>query len=202
MTICENEPANRGERYPAEVLSRGEVEAMLRATGRGCIGKRDRALIVCLWRGGLRVSEALALKRKDIDLEQGTIRVLHGKGDQARTVGIDPQACAVLVAWMAELRRFHRGPIFCSLKGEPLNASHVRRLLPRLASKAGIDKRVHPHGLRHTHAAELAAEGHPVNLIQAQLGHASLATTDRYLRHIAPRELVEAMRERSGWSEG
>jgi len=66
-----------------------------------------------------------------------------------------------------------------------------------LASKAGIEKRVHPHGLRHAHAAELAAEGLPPNLIQLQLGHSSLATTDRYLRHIAPAELVRAMQSRT-----
>ena len=63
------------------------------------------------------MSGALALMRKDVDLDSGTIRVLHGKGDEARTVGIDPQACAVLAAWMAELRRFHRGSIVCTLKG-------------------------------------------------------------------------------------
>ncbi|MQA75751.1 MAG: tyrosine-type recombinase/integrase, partial [Solirubrobacterales bacterium] len=51
----------------------------------------------------------------------------------------------------------------------------MRRLLPRLARRAGIQKRVHAHGLRHAHAAELAAEGKPVNLIQRQLGHSSLA---------------------------
>ncbi len=78
-------------------------------------------------------------------------------------------------------------------RGRRLDASYVRRLLPRLAAKVGIDKRVHAHGLRHAHAAELVADGVPVN-VQQHLGHGSLATTDRYLRHIAPREWVEAMR--------
>ncbi len=72
-------------------------------------------------------------------------------------------------------------------------------MLPRLAKRAGIEKRVHPHALRHSHAAELARERLPVNLIQAQLGHSSLATTSRYLAHIAPEELVEAMQRRL-WS--
>ena len=67
------------------------------------------------------------------------------------------------------------------------------------ASPSGIDKRVHPHGLRHTHAAELAFEGVPMNAIQAQLGHSSLATTSSYLAHIAPAELVKAMQART-WS--
>ena len=75
----------------------------------------------------------------------------------------------------------------------------MRALMPRLARRAGIEKRVHAHGLRHTHAAELALEGQPMNLIQAQLGHSSLATTSRYLAHIAPAQLIEAMRVRA-WS--
>ena len=77
-----------------------------------------------------------------------------------------------------------------------MDSSYVRALFPKLARKAGIAKRVHAHGLRHTHAAELAAEGVPMNLIQAQLGHSSLATTSRYLDHIAPTQLVEAIRAR------
>jgi integrase len=59
-----------------------------------------------------------------------------------------------------------------------------------------FDKRVHPHGLRHTHAAELVAEGVPVNVIQKQLGHVSLATTDIYLRHIAPADVIAMGRNR------
>ena len=68
--------------------------------------------------------------------------------------------------------------------------------LLRVAPRAGIEKRVHPHALRHSHAAELARERLPVNLIQAQLGHSSLATTSRYLAHIAPEDLIEAMQRR------
>jgi integrase len=80
----------------------------------------------------------------------------------------------------------------------PQSAAHssFRRRGP---TRAGIDKRVHAHGLRHTHAAELAEEGYPVNFIQDQLGHASLAVTDRYLRHIAPAARIEAIQRRE-WS--
>jgi site-specific recombinase XerD len=157
-------------------------------------------LIVTLYRGGLRLGEALALRPKDVNLTAGTITILHGKGDRSRTVGLDPGAAAVLERWLERRRALGiggRAPLFCTLAGRPLKPSYVRMLLPRLAAKAGIEKRVHPHGLRHTHAAELAAEGMPLNLVQAQLGHSSLATTDRYLRHIAPAQLIEAMRARS-----
>jgi site-specific recombinase XerD len=77
---------------------------------------------------------------------------------------------------------------------------YVRNMLHRIGHKAGIDKRVHPHGLRHSHAAELAAEGVPVNVIQAQLGHSHLATTDVYLRHVAPAAVIEMGRNRPAWN--
>jgi len=65
-----------------------------------------------------------------------------------------------------------------------VTTAYVRRLMPRLARKAGIDKRVHAHGLRHTHAAQLRAEGVDVGIISHRLGHKSLLTTIRYLDHI------------------
>jgi site-specific recombinase XerD len=184
-----------------EVLSGAEVKALLKGcSSRAPTGIRNRALITVLYRGGLRLSEALALYPKDIDRAQGAITVLRGKGDKRRIVGLDPGAFAILECWLEHRSRLGLGgrrPLFSTLKGEPLKQSYVRTLLPRLARKAGIEKRVHPHGLRHTHAAELAAEGIAVNLVQQQLGHSSLATTDRYLRHIAPVELVRALQARS-----
>jgi site-specific recombinase XerD len=90
-----------------------------------------------------------------------------------------------------------RQRLFCTLQGGPLKPSYVRTLLPRLAAKAGIDKRVHPHGLRHSMAYELMMEGVPVPIVQRQLGHASLATTQRYLDHIAPKDVIETMQQRA-----
>jgi integrase/recombinase XerD len=89
-----------------------------------------------------------------------------------------------------------RRRLFCRLDGGPLDQSYVRHLLRRLAGKAGIDKRVHPHGLRHTYAAELAREGVPMNVLRDALGHSTLATTDRYLRDVAPVHVIETMRRR------
>ena len=69
-------------------------------------------------------------------------------------------------------------------------------IAPRLAKKAGIEKRVHPHGLRHTHAAELREEGVDIAIISRQLGHSSIATTARYLDHIAPQTVIDTVRAR------
>ena len=146
------------------------------------------------------LGEALALLPKDLDPRAGTVAVLHGKGDKRRTIGLDPGAFALVDRWLDRRRELGvdgRQPVLCTLGGAPLKDAYVRALLRRLALKVGIEKRVHAHGLRHSHAAELAAEGFPTNLVQAQLGHSSLATTDRYLRHIAPQQLIDAVRRRA-----
>lgn len=194
-------PWNAGQKLPPEVLTPEEVRALMRVPSpKAPTGIRNRALLAVLYRGGLRVSEALALERRDVDARACTITVRHGKGDRHRTIGMDPVAFALLARWLDERKRLkltRPAAIFCTLDGSPLTSSYVRALLPRLAKKAGIEKRVHPHGLRHTCAAELAVEGVPVPLIQQQLGHASLHTTTVYLRHIAPVELVDAMKRRT-----
>ena len=193
-------PANKGRKLPPEPLSPNEVKALIRACSmRAATGIRNRALIVVLYRAGLRVGEALALFPKDLDAQAGTIRILHGKGDHDRVVGLDTGAWAIVQLWLdrrAALGINGRSPVFCTLKGKAVKSAYIRTLLPRLARKAGIDKRCHPHGLRHTHAFELAGEGTPLHVIQCQLGHASVATTDRYIKHLNPSAVVEAMKSR------
>jgi site-specific recombinase XerD len=196
-------PANKGHKLPPEPLTEGEVKALIRSCSKRAVtGIRNQALIVVLYRAGLRISEALALTPKDLDAQASTIRVLHGKGDKSRVVGLDAGAWAILHLWLdrrAAAGINSRAPVFCTLKGKPIKSAYVRALLPRLARKAGIDKRCHAHGLRHTHAYELANEGTPIHVIQAQLGHSNSATTSRYISHLNPTAVVEAIRSRE-WS--
>jgi site-specific recombinase XerD len=109
---------------------------------------------------------------------------------------------AIIMRWVEARKQLGvdgRKPLFCTLQGKELKPSYVRTMLVRVAHKAGIEKRVHPHGLRHTHSYELMMEGVAVPVIRQQLGHASLATTDRYLRHIAPKDVIDVMQRRD-WS--
>jgi site-specific recombinase XerD len=188
-------------RLPPEVLTDAEVCALMQACGHyTAIGLRDRALIALLYRAGLRINEALSLYPKDLDLEGGSVRVLNGKGGKSRTVGLDPGAAAVIERWLDARSRLELGgrhPVFCTLRGHAMADAYVRVLLKRLAARAGIEKRVHAHGLRHTHAAQLRAEGVDIAIISRQLGHASITTTARYLDHLAPRAVIEAMRMRT-----
>jgi len=156
-------------------------------------------LITLLYRCGLRVSEALALRSKDIDPAVGSIRVLFGKGGRSRTVGLDPGGMAVLSSWLAErvmLPVPPDSPVFCTASGRAVTTAYLRRLFPSLARKAGVGKRVHAHGLRHTHASQLRAEGVDIGVISKQLGHTSLLTTIIYLDHVAPVRVIEAVAKR------
>ncbi len=190
---------NAGRKLPAEPLSGAEVDALLAAFNKGPTGRRNAALVALLYRGGLRIGEALALRPSDLDDATGTVRVRHGKGDKARTVGLDPGAFAVVARWLDARRKLglRNGQLLCTPRGAPWSPQAAREALYRAARKAGLEKRVHPHGLRHSHAAELALEGVPTPVIQRQLGHANLATTDRYLQSIAPADVIAAMQRRT-----
>src|SRR5262245_60198489 len=139
-------PDTKGRTFPAEVLTPEEVRALLGTCGslRNPTPIRNRALIVLLWRSGLRVSEALALRPVDLDLKRGTVRVLRGKGGKARTVGLDDFAHDALALWL-ERRPAKRGaPLFVQItkgrEGQPLSANYVRHMLKRLARKAGVER--------------------------------------------------------------
>jgi len=196
-------PANKGRKLPPELLTPDEVRALLQACSTSApTGVRNRALLVTLYRAGLRLDEALTLLPGDVDGDQGLLRIGPRSGEgggEGRVAGIDAGALAVVGEWLetrSALRIPMSSPLFCTLSGGFLAPAYVRQLLPRLAEKAGITKRVHASGLRYTHAAELAAEGLPVELISAQLGHESLASTDRYLRRIPPKDRIGALRRR------
>lgn len=197
-------PANKGQRYASEVLTPDEFKRLLaQIVGNSPTALRNRALILTIQRGGLRVSEGSDLKPTDIDLKRGTLKVREAKYNRKRTVGLDAPAVKALEEWTAARAAlgwpkdaYLFGSIF-SRKGAKgggrLHESYLRRLLPQLARAAGINKRVHPHILRHTRAYELASEGVEVNVIQKALGHKSLATTSAYLDHVAADDVVSAM---------
>lgn len=193
-------PANKGKRLPPEPLTPEEVRQLIKScSGKAATGLRNKALVAVLYRCGLRISEALSLHLKDIDAEAGSLRVLKAKGGDHRLVGIDTGTLAILQHWLdrrAQLGIGARAPIFSTLRGAPLKSSYCRELFPRLARRAGITKRCHPHGLRHSFAYELANEGVPLHVVQQTLGHRHLTSTQVYVNHLAPVAAVTAMRNR------
>jgi site-specific recombinase XerD len=188
-------------RLEADLLTRSEIEAVLEQCPEGeWTGSRNRTLITVLWRTGLRISEALALREKDIDLVEGRLVVQRGKGGKRRVVGLDQGTIDVLQQWLTrrtEIAPPAGAPLFCTRRGGPIDASYIRQLLPRLARAADVQKRVHAHGLRHMFATELQTEGAPLSMIRDLLGHSSLATTDTYLRRLGAGEAVDFARART-----
>jgi site-specific recombinase XerD len=160
-----------------------------------------RALIAVLRRGGLRVSEALALAESDVDARRGSVLVRQGKGDKRREAEMDDWGFEHLSAWLERRVELPVRPLFCVIDGatkgrRPWPGTAVRAELHRLALEAGVRRRFAPHQLRHAHAVELAREGIAVNLIQRQLGHTDLGTTATYLQGIDPAEIIEAVHAR------
>ncbi len=192
--------SNKGKTFPIEILTPDEVRALVAQCSETTMyGIRHRALIILLYRTGLRIGEAFALRAHDVDLAAGSVAVLFSRGGRQRTIGIDPGAFEHIEAW-SERRTMldvaNDAPLFCTSRGTPLSYSTFRELLRRLAREAGIHKRVNPHGFRHTHAYELAMEGFSMPIIQRQLGHVSLATTDLYLSGIAAPEVIDEIGKR------
>jgi site-specific recombinase XerD len=187
---------NKGRKYPAEPLTPAEVAAVIgQCSHRAPTGIRNRALLTLLYRSGLRVSEVLALRPADVDLTRHSIRLLDTKAGQPQTRGFHPSADDALARWLDTRRALAAGGrhLFCTLAGGPLSEDYVRGLLRRLAAKAGVAKRVHPHGFRHTFAVELEAAGTPVTTISKLLGHSSVAVTARYLDHLTNGQAVLAL---------
>jgi len=190
--------SNRGRKLPPEVLTPSEARRLLDAcSATSATGLRNRALIALLYRGGLRTAEALSLEPRDVDLAEGRVNVRHGKGRKARMVGIDATACEIVGRWLQRKERDGiGGPVLSTLKGGPLDSGYVRRTFKRLAKAAGIAKRVHPHGLRHSFASGLLEEGVGVGVISKALGHGSIATTSTYLDHVNPQAAIDAAKKR------
>ena len=191
---------NRGRKLPPEPLSKSEVLTLMATCSQHSpIGLRDRALIAVLWRGQLRISEALALKPADFDADFCALWVLHGKGDRTRVAVVDRGTVDVLQSWMdarRELGVSERQPIFCTLKGGEIDPGQIREMLPRRARKAGITKRCNPHNFRHSGASELASAGVPILMIKEQLGHANIGTTDRYIHALNPKARIDLLKAR------
>lgn len=185
--------SNKGRHFPATPLSVAEARAVIDAANpRYASGARNRALLAVLWRGGLRVAEACSLRPSDVDVERFTVFVRSGKGAKPRIAVVDARTVRFVQDWL-ERRPTDSEWLFCSRTGRRLLTSYVRATVKRLAARAGVEKRVHPHVFRHTHARELVEAGVPLSLIRDQLGHSNIATTDAYLRTVAPSQRIEAL---------
>jgi site-specific recombinase XerD len=193
-------PRNKGQRYPADPPTVDEIVAVMRQASQDRHGHRLNALIVVLWRAGLRINEALSLIETDLDHRRGSILVRHGKNDRRREVGMDAWAWSAIEPWLADRLQLPVGALFCVIdgptRGRAWSATAARVEMRHLALNAGVRRRFAPHQLHHAHAVELMHEGIPLPLIQRQLGHSHLSTTGTYLEGINTEEIISTVHAR------
>ncbi|TAJ19871.1 MAG: hypothetical protein EPO65_05490, partial [Dehalococcoidia bacterium] len=181
-------------------LAPEEIGRLLDACGPGEIGLRDRALLMLLLDTGARCSEVVQLELSAVDLEDGRIRILHGKGNKQRVVPFAGTCRATLAAYL-DVRGSTPGALFVTSNGHgvlrpeiPLGVNGLKQVLRRLGSRAGVTK-VHAHRFRHTFATWAIQHDARELDVQYLLGHSSPDMVRRYsssyrseqaaLRHVA-----------------
>ena len=151
--------------------------------------ERDKALILVMYSGGLRISELVSLSLKKIETDLGGARII-GKGDKERYVFFSDEARSALEAYLPlRAERIIKagknaakpdGSLFINKKGAPISVPGVRWIISQYSDRSGLDKSVHPHALRHSFATHLVNSGCNVRVVQELLGHSSISTTQRY----------------------
>lgn len=141
---------------------------------------RDEAVLTLLYGCGLRISEALSLRRSDAPLT-ASLRIT-GKGSKTRIVPVLPQVAAAIAAYLVDLPFVLSAdePLFRAKRGGPLSPRHVQATVQKLRGRLGLPDSATPHALRHSFATHLLGAGADLRSIQELLGHASLSTTQRY----------------------
>ena len=182
------------------VLTGAEVESLLDAPDTATpLGLRDRAIVETLYGSGLRVSELCSLKTQEVNMKEGWVRVL-GKGSKERMVPIGKQALKWIAEYLEEVRTGwvragrRRDELFLNRRGGKLTRIRVWMIIQECAKKAGMDRNIGPHTLRHCFATHLREGGASLRDVQEMLGHASLATTQIYT-HVDRRRLTDIYRK-------
>ena len=147
------------------------------------IWARDAAVMALLYGSGLRISEALGLKRRDVPLPgQGDVIIVTGKGNKTRMVPVLQNVLALIADYtaMCPHQLSPAGPIFVGARGGPLSPRIIQLTMERLRGALGLPDSATPHALRHSFATHLLSRGGDLRAIQELLGHASLSTTQIY----------------------
>jgi len=192
------DPPKRTPRFPRS-LSEADVEALLGAPDVAApLGLRDRAMLEALYATGLRVSELVALKTFEVNLEAGVLRVM-GKGSKERLVPLGEEAVHWIATYQREAREKlqkgkHPDALFLTQRGAGMTRQAFWHLIRRYGARAIPGKKLSPHMLRHAFATHLINHGADLRVVQLLLGHADISTTQIYT-HVA-RERLKALHAR------
>jgi len=157
-----------------KVLSRELIHRLISSTD----NLKHKLVIVLLYSSGLRLSEVVNLKRKDIDVDRGMILIRQGKGKKDRQTILSEKAKKLLLKYLCTTK-FETDYLFEGRKGKYSHKT-IQKILDNSARKAGIKKKISPHMLRHSFATHLLENGTDIRYIQKLLGHSRLSTTQGY----------------------
>jgi len=167
-----------------EFLTEEEMTALIRVPNpRYPTGERNRLLMIVMLDAGLRLSEAIHLRWRDLDLNTGRLMIREGKGSKDRTVWLGTDAVDLVRSWRQRQANTFGGAVdlvFTTLDGKALQPRYVQAMVERYGVRAGIEKHCHPHLLRHTYATSFYRETHNLRSLQLNLGHNDLTTTSIY----------------------
>jgi integrase/recombinase XerD len=169
----------RPKKLPTVLTEEEQARLLEQPTPRYPTGERNGTMLRLMLNTGLRLAEVTALKWHDVNLTTGKLMVRQGKGSKDRTLWVAEGDIDHLRSWR-ERQAAQCGQcdhVFTTLQGQPLGHRYVQRMVKRYASKAGIDKNVSPHTLRHSFATDLYRETSKIRLVQKVLGHSDLSTT-------------------------
>jgi integrase/recombinase XerC len=146
--------------------------------------ERDKALILAMYSGGLRISEAAALTLKSMGSDFSMARII-GKGNKERQVFFSEEAGEAILAYLPFRKERIKAErptdrLFINRKGDPISVPGIRWIISKYSERSGLQKDIHPHSLRHSFATHLVNSGCDVRIVQELLGHASISTTQRY----------------------
>jgi integrase len=167
-------------------LTESEIKKFLNATRRGRHSTRDYLLVLMTYRHGLRVSELIDIRIKDLDLDVGRIFVRRKKGSLSTHQPIEGDELRAIRAWLRERGDTKSPYLFLSERG-PMTRQAINYLLKEIGRRAGLQMHVHPHMLRHSTGYYLANKGYDTRLIQDYLGHKNIFHTTKYTRTAAVR---------------
>ena len=182
------------EKYLPVVLTQEEIKSLLNAPDmEKAAGIEEKAILEVLYSSGLRVSELVGLTFNQINEQERLITVI-GKGKKERTIPIRDEALKYLKLYLTEVRAkgpiYDRHHIFLTKKGKHINRQYLYNVIKRNAKKCGLDKKVHPHTLRHCFATHLLENGAELRAVQEMLGHVNVGTTQIYT-HLTSKKIVD-----------
>ena len=171
------------------------TEFIVTLSKKGWMGVRDQAILMLIYACGLRISEALSLKKRHIPKSSEDFIRITGKGNKERDLPVIPGAIQIVQKYIEQCPHdLSSGPLFVGLNGKPLNHDVFRNTVRKMRNSLGLPEYTTPHAFRHSFATHLLGNGGDIRVIQEILGHSDISTTQKYTK-VDPSNLIASYKK-------